>query len=104
MGWNKVAIVGVGMIKFGELFEKSYEAMAVEAYLNAINSVDKGFNPKEIQAAWIGSGVGSLFGCEALAGASLIGNLGLVGIPATRVENGCPTGSDAVRNACMGVA
>ena len=45
MGWNRVAAIGVGMIKFGELFEKSYEAMLQEAYLNAVQIVDKGFDP-----------------------------------------------------------
>ncbi|MGQ9653423.1 MAG: thiolase C-terminal domain-containing protein [Thermodesulfobacteriota bacterium] len=104
MGWNKVAVVGVGMIKFGELFEKSYEALLQEAYLAAIASVDKGFDPKEIQAGWLGTCLGSAMGLEIPGGASLAATVGLVEIPVTRVENGCPTGSDTFRNACLGVA
>ena len=46
MGWNKVAVVGVGLIRFGELFDKPWEVMVEEAYLNVINSIDKGFDPK----------------------------------------------------------
>lgn len=104
MGWNKVAIVGVGMIKFGELFEKGFENMMEEVYLAAINNVDKGFDPKEIHAAWLGTSRPNLFGFVTIGGAFVSGNLGLTGIPVTRVENGCPTGSDAFRNACFGVA
>ena len=28
MAWNRVAVVGAGLIKMGELFEQSYEQMA----------------------------------------------------------------------------
>lgn len=104
MGWNKVAVIGVGMIPFGELFDKSWEVMIEEAYLHCIKSVDKGFNPKDIQAAWVGVARPHLHGQGAQGGVSLVGNIGLAGIPCTRIENGCPTGSDAFRNACFGVA
>ena len=104
MGWNKVAIVGVGLIKFGELFDKDWEVMVEEAFLNAINNVDKGFNPKDIQAAWIGDCRPGAHGTQTIAGVSLVGNIGLAGVPCSHVENGCPTGSDAFRNACLGVA
>jgi len=104
MGWNKVAVIGVGMIEFGELFEKAWEEMIEEAYLDCINSVDKGFDPGDIQAAWVGTARPQLHGVGAQGGVSLVGNIGLSGIPCTRVENGCPTGSDTFRNACFGVA
>ena len=29
MAWNKVAVVGGGIIKFGELFEQSYEQISL---------------------------------------------------------------------------
>lgn len=104
MGWNRVAIVGVGLVPFGELFHMSYEAMIEEAYLRCLDSVDKGIDPKEIQAGWLGTCRPLAHGTETLAGVSLAGIVGLAGMPSTRVENGCPTGSDAFRNACMGVA
>ena len=104
MGWNRVALVGAGMIPFGELFEKSWEVMLEESYLECLNSVDKGIDPKKIQAAWIGTARPELHGQGAQGGVSLVGHLGLAGIPCTRVENGCPTGSDALRNAAFGVA
>ncbi len=97
---KKVAIIGAGMIAFGELFEKSFEDMIEEAYLNAIKSVDKGFDPKEIEAAWIGA----LYPPQGNSGVLLAYATGLFEIPITRVENACATGSDAFRNACMAVA
>lgn len=41
---GKVAIIGVGMIPFGELFHKSFEDMVQEAFLNCVKKVDKGFD------------------------------------------------------------
>ena len=72
MGWNRVAIVGAGMIPFGELFDKSWEVMLEEAYLNCINNVDKGFDPKEIQAGWVGTARPELHGQGAQGGNSLV--------------------------------
>lgn len=95
---NKVAVIGAGVIKFGELFDKSFEDMASEAYLNCLKSVDKGIDPKEIEAAWYGT----IYGPR--TGASIAEALGLINRPITHVENACATGSDAFRNACFAVA
>lgn len=96
----RVAIIGAGMIKFGELFDKSFEMMIEEAYLSALKSVDKGFDPKEIQAAWLGT----LYPPQGNSGVLLAYATGLFEIPITRVENACATGSDAFRNACFAIA
>lgn len=101
---GKVAIIGAGMIPFGELFEKGLEDMAQEAYINCLKSVDKGIDPKEIKAAWFGQWSGGMIGQGAQAGSALASIIGNMEIPITRVENGCPTGTDAFRNACLGVA
>jgi len=45
MAWNKVAVVGAGLIKFGELFDQSYEQMAAGAFKAASEAVDTGFDP-----------------------------------------------------------
>ena len=101
---GKVAIVGVGMIKFGELFHMSFDDQIQEAYLNCINSVDKGFDPKDLKAAWFGQWSGGFIGTGAQAGSMLSSIIGNMNIPITRVENGCPTGADTIRNAAIGVA
>ena len=101
---GKVAIIGVGMIPFGELYEKSLEDMAQEAFINCINSVDKGIDPKDIKAAWLGHCVPTLLGLQITSGSWLASQIGNAEIPITRVENGCPTGSDTLRQAILGVA
>ena len=91
-----VAVVGSGMISFGELFDKSVDNMIEDAYINCLRNVDKGIEPKEIEAAWLGS-------AYERSGASLAVPTGLFRIPISRNENGCATGSDAVRNAYFAV-
>ncbi|MCX5992367.1 MAG: thiolase family protein, partial [Chloroflexi bacterium] len=102
---GKVAIIGVGMIPFGELFHKGLENMIQEAFMKCVKSVDKGFDPKDIKAAWFGqwSG-GGMIGQGSREGTTLGTVLGLRGIPISRLENGCPTGNDVFRNAVLGVA
>ena len=51
MAWNRVAVVGAGLIKMGELFEQSYEQMAAGAFDAAVQSVDKGFEPAQATIA-----------------------------------------------------
>src|SRR4030042_1037761 len=97
---NKVAIIGMGCTKFGELWDKSAEDLMVEAFKECIE--DAGIEKKDIQAAWFGihfeeQSVGK--GATSLALA-----LKLPFIPVTRVENFCATGTEALRGACYAVA
>jgi acetyl-CoA C-acetyltransferase len=104
MSWNRVAVVGAGLIKFGELFEQSYEQMASGAFDAAVASVDKGFDPASVEAAFVATQRGSLWGQEGIGGNTIPTALGLAGIACTRVENACPSGSDAFRVGAMAVA
>ncbi len=104
MSWNRVAVVGAGLIKMGELFEQSYEQMAKGAFDAAIASVDKGIDPSIIDAAFVATQRGTLWGQEGIGGNTIPSAIGLSGIACTRVENACPTGSDAFRVGCMAVA
>lgn len=101
---GKVAVIGVGMIKFGELFDKSLENMIQEAYLNCLKNVEKGIDPKEIKAAWFGQWSGGFIGQGAQGGQSLASMIGNLNLSCSRIENACPTGGDTFRNACLGVA
>jgi len=97
---DKVAIIGMGCTKFGELWDKSPESLIIEAFTEAIE--DAGIDKKDIGAAWSGT-------CydEVSVGKSAIPlavTLKLPFIPATRVENFCATGSEALRGACYAVA
>jgi acetyl-CoA C-acetyltransferase len=104
MSWNRVAVVGAGLIKMGELFEQSYEEMAAGAFAAAVDSVDEGFEPSQVEAAIVATQRGTLWGQEGIGGNTIPTAIGLAGIPCTRVENACPSGSDAFRIGAMAVA
>jgi acetyl-CoA C-acetyltransferase len=93
---DKVAIVGMGCTRFGELWNKSVEDLIVEASYEAFE--DAGIDPKDIQAAWLGTVQ------SGLTALSLSAPLKLQYIPVTRVENMCCTGSEALRAAAYAVA
>ena len=104
MSWNRVAVIGAGIIKFGELFEQSYEQMAAGAFAAAVDSVDEGFEPTQVEAAFVATQRGTLWGQEGIGGNTIPTAIGLAGIPCTRIENACPSGSDAFRVGAMAVA
>ncbi|MFC1939312.1 acetyl-CoA acetyltransferase [Chloroflexota bacterium] len=92
---DKVAIVGMGCTKFGELWDKDADDLIVEAAYEAFE--DAGVEAKDIQAAWVGTSRG-------FSGAVISAPLQLQYIPVTRVENACATGYEAIRNAAFAVA
>ena len=97
---DKVAIIGMGCTKFGELWDKSAEDLIVDAFKEALE--DAGIEKKDIQAAWQGNQFTSLnVGFSAL---SLSTTLKLPFIPVTHVENMCASGTEAIRGACYAVA
>jgi acetyl-CoA C-acetyltransferase len=93
---DKVAIVGMGCTKFGELWDKSVDDLIIDAASEACE--DAGIELKDIQAAWLGT---VFSGHTAL---SLSPSLKLQYIPVTRVENMCATGTEALRAAAYAVA
>ncbi|MEI7886132.1 MAG: thiolase domain-containing protein [Actinomycetes bacterium] len=102
--WNKVAVVGAGMIRFGELFDQSYEQMAAGAWRACRDSVDLGLDPSQVEAMFVATQRGTLWGQEGIGGNTVPSAIGLSGVPCTRIENACPTGSDAFRVGAMAVA
>ncbi|KKC06916.1 thiolase domain-containing protein [Mycobacterium nebraskense] len=104
MSWNRVAVVGAGLIKFGELHQQSFERMAAGALDAALAAVDKGMARAAIDFAVVATQRTTLWGHESISGNTLPSVLGLNGIACTRIENACPTGSDAFRIGAMAVA
>jgi len=97
---NKVAIIGMGCTKFGELWDKSPESLMVEAFGEALQ--DAGIEKKDIDAAWFSSCfVENNVGKSAIP---LAGALKLPFLPITRTENFCASGTEALRAACYAVA
>lgn len=93
---DRVAIIGMGCVKFGENWSQSAADMIIEAAYEAYE--DAGIEPKDIEAAWVGTTQAGVRGNQ------LAVPLKLEYIPITRIENACVTGTDAFRNACYGVA
>ncbi len=93
---DKVAVIGMGCVKFGENWEQSAADMIIEAAYEAYE--DAGVDSKDIKAAWVGTTQAGVRGNQ------LAVPLKLEYIPITRVENACATGTDAFRNACYSVA
>lgn len=97
---KRVAVVGAGMTRFGEHFGYGIKELLPMALAEAEQSVDKGFDRAELEAAWFGE----LTTSDGFAAGILADSCGLLDIPITRVENACATGNDAVRNAVYGIA
>lgn len=99
---KNIAIIGVGVTKFGELFDQSYDDLVREAALQAIN--DAGIGMDEVQAAWLSTAFPEIGVFKGRSGMDLSEPLGLYNIPVTRVSNFCASGADAIRNAANALA
>ena len=97
---DKVAIIGMGCTRFGELWDKGSEDLMVDAFQEAVE--DAGIEKKDIQAAWFGTCFEEI--SVGKSAAPLSTTLKLPFIPVSRVENFCATGSEALRGACYAVA
>ena len=93
---DKVAIIGMGCTNFGELWDKSVDDLIIDATYEAYE--DAGVDPKDIDAAWLGT----VF--SGLTAVSLSSPLSWPYKPVTRVENMCATGTEALRAAVHAVA
>ena len=95
-----VAVIGVGLMKWGELWDKSLRAVFVEAALNAID--DAGVD--RIDSMYVGCMSSGLFTGQEHIGALMADYLGLCPIPATRIESACASGGIAFRQGLIEVA
>lgn len=97
---DKVAIVGMGCSRFGERWDVGTSELLAEAFEEAL--ADAGIERKQIGAAWFGSCMDKInVGNSSIPAAAA---LRLDGIPVSRVENMCATGSEALRGAAYAVA
>jgi len=95
-----VAIIGVGMTKWGELWDKSLRTIFTETALLAL--ADAGVD--KIDSMVVGCMSSGLFvGQEHLA-SLLADSLGRIPVPAARVESACSSGGLALRQGFMEVA
>src|SRR5574341_2291094 len=99
---GQVAIIGSGVIKYGENFHQSLTDMIYEAVARAL--ADAKVERQRLQAAWLGCYEPMLYGFEGNSGTFVSDPLNLFPIPVTRVAAYCATGIEAVRNAALAVA
>ncbi len=97
---REVAVLGVGMKKWGELWEKPLRDIWVEAALEAID--DAGVD--RVDSIYIGSMSSGLFVGQEHLGSLLADYLGVTPVPATRIESACASGGAAVRQGFIEVA
>jgi acetyl-CoA C-acetyltransferase len=97
---REVAIVAAGMTRFGELWESSLRDLFVEAAVEAL----RGANADHLDAMFVGNMSGGQFVGQEHLGPLLADQLGMVGVPAGRVESACASGGLALRTAFAEVA
>ena len=99
-----VAMVGAGMSKFGMFAETDSRDLFVEAFSALRGSVDKGLNPADIEALYIGNYSSDLFEHQGHTAPIMADWVGLTPRPATRVEGACASSGVALRQGIMAVA
>lgn len=97
---DKVAILGMGCSVFGERWDADSADLMAEAFDEAL--LDAGIERDRIDAAWLGSCFDAVnVGNSAIPASTA---LRLDGIPFSRMENMCATGTEALRGAAYAVA
>ena len=99
-----VAVVGAGMSRFGMYKEKNSKDLFVEAFTEMQASVDKGFDPNEIDALYLGNFTNDFFIHQSHWGPIISDLLGLTPKPATRTEGACASSALAFREGVFAIA
>lgn len=97
---REVAVIGVGMTKWGELWDMSLRDVFVANALLALE--DSGVD--HIDSMYVGSMSPGLFVGQEHISAMMADYLGRNPVPATRVESACASGGLAVRQGFIEVA
>lgn len=97
---REVAIVAAGMTPFGELWEMSLRQLFAEAALETINKA----GVDHLDSIYIGNMSGGCFVGQEHIGPLMADQIGMAGVPATRVESACASGGAALRTAFFEVA
>ena len=99
-----VAIIGVGITKFGELWDASFRDLGIEAGLKAMN--DANLTGSEVDGMFIGNMSSGRFINQDHIGALIADYAGMASsnVPATRIEAAGASGGMAFRQAVMAVA
>lgn len=97
---REVAIIGVGLTKFGELWNQNIRDMFAEAALKAMEDA----KVEKIDSLYVGSMSSGLYAHQEHLGSLMADYIGQVGVPAARIESACSSGGQAARLAYYEVA
>ena len=97
---REVAIIGVGLSKWGEVWADSLRDLYVDAAVASLKDagVDK------IDSMYVGSMTPGLFVGQEHLGSLLADYLGMKNLPCTRVESACASGGLAIKSAFLDIA
>ena len=98
-----VAVIGVGQTRYGMFPDRTLKELFHEAASNAFEDVDKGFNPQDVEEAYVGT---------LSTGGAQLGNFaplmmeaaGMIGASARHVVTACASSGFAMRDAIAAIA
>jgi len=97
---REVAVIGAGMTRFGELWDSSLRQLFADAALEALKSA----GADRLDSVYVGNMSAGKFVDQEHVAPLVVGELGLSGVAATRVESACASGGVALRQAFIEVA
>ncbi len=99
-----VAVVGAGMTKFGTFPGRATRDLFVDAFQEMRRSVDRGIDPADIEALYVGNYSSDLFEQQGHTAPIMADWVGLAPRPATRIEDACASSGVAFREGLIAVA
>lgn len=99
-----VAVIGGAMSHFGVFPGMGSRDLLAEAFTDALATVEKGLDPKDIDALYIGNFCSELFEGQSHLGHLVADWLGLAPRPATRIEGACASSGLAFREGVLAIA
>ncbi|WP_027415899.1 thiolase domain-containing protein [Aneurinibacillus terranovensis] len=94
------SVIGIGSTRYG-ILPSSFIELIIEAATEAL--VDAGLGPDDIDAFYLGNFAGDAFIGQNHLASYAASALGLQGVPSTRVEGACASGSLAIREAIFAI-
>ena len=103
---RKVAVVGAGMTRFHHKIhiDKTSRDLFVEAALEALDSVDKGMETRDIEALYVGNFTSDAFEHQGHLGSVMADWLGVTPVPSVRIEDACASSGVAIQLGILAVA
>jgi acetyl-CoA acetyltransferase len=99
-----VAVVGAGTSQFGFFQNKGSKDLFLEAFNDLRQSVDRGLDPNEIEALYIGNFTNDTFVRQGHWGCIIADQLGIAPKPATRTEGACASSALSFREGVFAIA